>query len=137
MEREVARHMGVLKRAFESGVLDENCVENGDETHFVINLEYGRTLGAIGETEIRYADVVSGGVGMTMFVRVSGGARAQLQPCFMVFQASGTYPIREVEDSIPGVSYRVGKKGWMDRKVMAEYFSECRSILAPHGREEA
>jgi DDE superfamily endonuclease len=128
MEREIARHMGVLKRDFESGVLDENCVETGDETHFVINLDNDRTVGAIGETEIRYANVVSGGGGKTMFVRVSGGARAQLRPCFMVFQSPGAYLIRGVEDNIPGVSYRGGNKGWMDRKVMAEYFSERRAI---------
>jgi DDE superfamily endonuclease len=128
MERDVARYMGMLKRDFEAGVLDENCVENGDETHFVVNMDNGRTVGAIGDSEIRYADVVSGGIGITMYVRVSGGARAQLQPSFLVFQSDGTYPIRGLEDNIPGVSYRVGKKGWMDRKVMAEYFGEHRAI---------
>jgi hypothetical protein len=68
MEREVARHMGVLMRDFENGVLDENCVENGDESHFVINLESGQTLGSIDDNKIRYADVISGGVGTTMCV---------------------------------------------------------------------
>jgi hypothetical protein len=87
MKREEARHLGVLKRDFESGALDENCVENGDETHFVINLDNGRILGAFDETEIRYTDVVSGGIGMTMLVRVAGGARAQLQPCFLCYSS--------------------------------------------------
>jgi hypothetical protein len=64
---------------------------------------------------------------MTMFVRVSGGAKYQLQPAFIVFQSPGKYPIRGVDDNVPGASYRVGRKGWMDRHVMAEYLSEKRA----------
>jgi hypothetical protein len=65
---------------------------------------------------------------MTMFVRLSGGARSQLQPAFMVFQSAGSYPRRRVDDNMPGVAYRVGKRGWMDRRVLAEYFGESRAI---------
>jgi hypothetical protein len=111
----------------ESGELDENFVENGDETHFVLNMYSGKTLADINEKSIKYADIVSGGVGMTMFVRLSGGARSQLQPAFMVFQSAGSYPIRD-DDNVPGVAYRVGKRGWMDRRVLAEYFQESRYI---------
>jgi hypothetical protein len=39
MERAASRHMRQLKREFESGELDENFVENGDETHFVMNMD--------------------------------------------------------------------------------------------------
>jgi hypothetical protein len=73
MKRALSTHMG--QREFESGELDENFVENGDETHFVMNMDNGKTLAAINEMSIKYADVVSGGVGMTMYVRLSGGAR--------------------------------------------------------------
>jgi hypothetical protein len=45
-------------------------------------------------------------------------------PGFVFFQSAGAYPITGVEDTVPGVSYRVGLKGWMDRKVMAECFGE-------------
>jgi hypothetical protein len=62
MERTVAKNLGVLKRDFESGVLDENVVENGDETHFLINMDNGRTMTGIGDRDIRYVDVVSGGM---------------------------------------------------------------------------
>jgi hypothetical protein len=73
----------------ESGELDENFVENGDETYFVMNMDNGKTLAAINEKSA-YADVVSGGVRMKMLVRLSGGARSQLQPAFMVFQSAGS-----------------------------------------------
>jgi hypothetical protein len=33
----------------ESGELDQNFVENGDETHFVMNMDDGKTLAAINE----------------------------------------------------------------------------------------
>jgi DDE superfamily endonuclease len=112
----------------ESGELDENFVGNGDETHVVMNMDNGKTLAAINEKSIKYADVVSGGVGMTMFVRLSGGARSQLQPAFTVFQSAGSYPIRGVDDNVPGVAYSVGKRGWMDRRVLAEYFGESHAI---------
>ncbi|RLN44471.1 hypothetical protein BBJ28_00018722, partial [Nothophytophthora sp. Chile5] len=71
IEQEVACHLGELKWGFESGTLDENTMENIDETHFVIDFDNGKTLGFSGEKKIKYADVVSGGEGMTMVVRIS------------------------------------------------------------------
>jgi hypothetical protein len=35
--------------------------ENADETHFVVNMDNGRTQGMIGDGDVKYADVVSGG----------------------------------------------------------------------------
>lgn len=34
IEKSVAFHLGELKRGFESGLLNENRIENADETHF-------------------------------------------------------------------------------------------------------
>ena len=45
---------------FEDGTLDQNRIMNFDETHFIINMDRGRTLGFVGEESISYADVVSG-----------------------------------------------------------------------------
>ncbi|KAL3676321.1 hypothetical protein R1sor_026269 [Riccia sorocarpa] len=46
------------KRALhQSGRLDENLVENIDETHFLINMDNGRTLGFRGDTQVKYANV--------------------------------------------------------------------------------
>jgi hypothetical protein len=56
----VAYHIGELQRQFEAGMLDEQLLQNADETHFVINMDNGRALGFRGEEVIKYADVVSG-----------------------------------------------------------------------------
>lgn len=37
MEQEVAYHLGVVKREFDAGTLDEDVVENVDESHFLVN----------------------------------------------------------------------------------------------------
>ena len=87
-EKEVAFHLGTLKREFETGTIDENDVENADETHFMINMDNGRTLSFSGESEVKYADVVSGGDSVTMMVRLSGGRVAIVQNTFMVFKNS-------------------------------------------------
>ncbi len=46
IEKEVQFHLGELKRGFESGQLNENQIENAGETHFVFNMDNGRTVGA-------------------------------------------------------------------------------------------
>ena len=68
IEKTVAYHLGELRRGFESGDLNEDLLCNMDETHFVNNCDNGHTLGFCGDTEVKYADVVSGGIGMTMIV---------------------------------------------------------------------
>ena len=76
--KEVAFHRGTLKRDFETGAIDENDVDNVDETHFMINMDNERTLGFSGESEVKYADVVSGGEGVTMMVHLNGGRDARV-----------------------------------------------------------
>jgi hypothetical protein len=66
--------LGVLQKGFQIGIFDENLIKNIDETHFVINMDNGRTLEFQENTTVKYADVVSGGDSMTMVVRISGGA---------------------------------------------------------------
>ena len=58
-------------------------MENFDETHFVINMDNGRTLGFKGDTDVKYADVTSGGEAMTMVVRLN--VRGIENP-FMIFK---------------------------------------------------
>ena len=102
----------MLAREFRSYERKEDDVENADEMHFVIDMENGRTLGFSGQEEVKYADAVSGGEGMTMVVRISGGCDAKMEAPFMVFKnANRSYPIRGVPDDICGVSYRSGPKG--------------------------
>lgn len=70
IEKEVAYDFGVMKTAFESGELDEDMMENVDETHFVVNMDNGRTLEFVGCGDVKHADVSSGGQGMTMIYSV-------------------------------------------------------------------
>lgn len=128
IEMHTAYHLGVLHRGFQTGDFDENLMENLDETHFTVNMDNGRTLGFRGDTSVKYADVVAGGEAMTMVVRISGGRRSSLEAPMIIFtNKNRNYPIRGVEDSIPGVSYRTGPKGWMDQSIFSQYFMEPRA----------
>ena len=69
----VAYHLNVLHRGFETGVFDEDLMENVDEIYFVVNLDNGRTLGFRDDTSVKYAKVVSRGDSMTMIIRILGG----------------------------------------------------------------
>jgi hypothetical protein len=48
--------LGVLQKGFQIGIFDENLIENIDETHFIINMDNGRTLGFRGDTTVKYAN---------------------------------------------------------------------------------
>lgn len=129
LEKEIAYHLGCLKRGFESGELDENLIENADETHFVINMDNGKALGFIGDESISYADVLSGGDPMTMMVTLTGGPRAAIQPLF--FKKKCCKVLSNQGSSIqcpPGVSYISSPKGWMDSKVWYDWLSEPRAM---------
>ena len=129
IERATTYHLGVLQRSFESVVFDDNLMENVDETHFVVNLDNGRTLGFRGDTTIKYAEVVSGGDLMTMVIRILVGRRSMIEAPMLIFMNSGSnYPIRGLEDNIPEVCYRTGLKGWMDQTLFAEFFAKPRAF---------
>ena len=115
IERSIAFHLGELKRGFESGQLHEDECENADETHFVFNMDNGKTLAFIGDKEVKYADVVSGGEPITMMVRITGGKNSMICPPMLIFKNQNrSYPIRGVADNVPGVCYRSSPRGWMD-----------------------
>ena len=66
--------------------MDEAYVESLDETHFIVNVDNGKTLGIRGDGNVKYADVASGGVGMNMVVRICGRKFARLEPALMIFK---------------------------------------------------
>jgi hypothetical protein len=71
--------------------------------------------------------VVSGGIGMAMFVRNSGGNNAYIEPPFMILQnLSDAQSYRWYS----GCLLQDGPKRWTDRRVMAEMFREPRAIRA-------
>jgi hypothetical protein len=105
-------------------------ITSPDGTHFVINVDNGRTLGFSGEKSVRYQGVVSGGQGMTMMVRISDGKGAIVWQPFLVFQnVSRSYPMKGLPGDVPGVAFRTQPKGWVDGKVFAEYFNESRMFM--------
>jgi hypothetical protein len=56
---------------------------------------------------VTYVDVVSGGDSMTMVVRISGGRRSLIEAPMLIFMnGNNRYPIRRLDNNIPGVSYR-------------------------------
>ena len=131
-------HLGVLQRGFRSGIFDENLMENVDKTHFVVNLDNGRTLGFRGNTTVKYAKVVYGGESMRMVIRISGGRRSMIEAPILIFTNLGSnYPIRGLEDIILVVCYRTGPKGWMDQALFAEFFVDPRAFHVDiHGRRK-
>lgn len=69
----IAFPLGKLRHDFVSGALIEHKLENADETQFVVSLDNGRTFGFCGENDGKYSDVISQGMGMKMFVRLTRG----------------------------------------------------------------
>eukprot|EP00171_Calliarthron_tuberculosum_P006701 IDg6701t1 len=47
--KQISYHLGQLKRGFDEGTLVDELVENLDETHFIFNMDYCRTLGFYGK----------------------------------------------------------------------------------------
>ena len=138
VQKTIAFHLGQSHQGFASGELDKNLIENMDETHFVVNVDNGRTLGVRGDNGMKYADIVPGGEGMTMIVRIMGGPSALIQALMMLFtNINRSYLIMQVPDNIPGVCYRLGPKGWNDKTVFPLWFSEpCAYQSDPYGREK-
>ena len=64
-------HLGCVKRLFDLHDLDENFVNNIDETHFLVNMDNGITITTKVIKNVKYADVVSGGDVMTLVVRIT------------------------------------------------------------------
>ena len=127
IDRSAVRHLGRMKRAFDSGELNEDLVFNMDETHFVVNMDDKKTLALKGDTEIKYADVVSGDEGISMVLRMSGGEHSRLTCPMLIFKnKSRSYPIRNVPDDVPGVTYRSAPKGFMDRLLFTQWLQEPR-----------
>lgn len=136
IDRQVAFHIGQLSRDLKSGLLREEDIFNSDETHFIIHLHNNRTLSKRGDTEIKYADVVSGDDGMTMMVTLGGGCDGHMGVPMIIFKnAFRSYPIRGLCDDIPGVTYRSTPKGFMDSALFFNWLNERRIFNPlPNGR---
>lgn len=125
----VAAQIGTMSALLTSGQVSQGDIENAYETHFIINVDNGKTLGFSGSGEVRYADVVSGGEGFPMVFRLSGGEYSLIQPPILVFaNKNRNYPIRGTPDNVDGVSYRSGQKGRMETSLIPQWITEPRVI---------
>ena len=71
-----------------------------------------------GDTEVKYSDVVSGDMGMTMMVMLGCGSKPRFEIPMIIFQNDRcAHPIHDVLDNIPGVCYLSGPKGLVDTRV--------------------
>ena len=106
-ERNLSYHLECLQRLFESNLLDENIVENLDETHFIFNMDNGKTLGYRGSIKVNYAGVVSDCDGFNMVLRLRGIVGAKLIEPFLIFKnRDRNYPMANLSENIEGISYR-------------------------------
>lgn len=80
-------HLGQKRRPFFRIELQDEDVQNADETHFVMNVDNGRTLDFKGDEFVKSGDVVSGREGMTPVVRLSGGRHARTEPDLSCFKS--------------------------------------------------
>lgn len=129
IENGVAKFLGQIERRLRNKDIEENYICHEDETHFIFNLDNGRTLGFAGESKVKCADAISGSEEMTMVFQITGFRDASISLPLMIFiNNDRSYPIRGLLDEISGVSYRIGPKGWMYRISMTKWLEEHRVI---------
>lgn len=92
-------------------------------------MDNGCRLGFQGYEVVTWADVISGGDGINLVVRIPQGRYAQIEPGFLVFENKDrNYLIRGVTVSVPGVAYRTGPKGWMECVILPLWIREKRVL---------
>ena len=106
-------------------------MKNVNETHFVININNGHTLGFKQDTIVKYAKAISNEDSITMVIRIFQGQRSIIKTPMMIFtNTNSTYLIHGLEDNIHGVCYRIEPKGWMDYALFSKFFTNSRSFQA-------
>lgn len=136
-ERSMAYHLRQLKRAFLNGDIDGNCVENADKTHFVFSINNCKALGFVGDSQVRYADLVSGGWSITVMVRKTERQRAAAQAPMLVFKnMPHSYQLCGVPDSVLGLLYLSSPKAWMDGAIWSDWLQEPRALSPLPNRKQ-
>ena len=137
LEKSIPFHLGQIARSFSNGEINEDEVENMDETHFVFDLDNRKCLSFRGDQSVNYMGVVSGAEGMTVVLRVTGGVNSRIASPFFIFKSRAeSYPIAGSPDNNPRVSYRTQRNGWMDGKRFVQWLKEGRAIPSlPNNRD--
>lgn len=120
--KDVACLLCLIARKWRSGALQDNNVENGDKTHFVINMNKGRTFGFIAEEKGKWVEIPPGGMGWKIVVRTSDARDVRIKNSFLDFKNKDhNYPIRRVSNNVVGVPLHTGPKGRMGSAFMAQW----------------
>lgn len=83
--------------------MQEEGVFNADETHFQIDKKNEHKFDMRGDENIIFADFVSGEEGMKMMLLLGGRACAEMGlPMMILKNASLSYPLRSISDTVPG-----------------------------------
>jgi hypothetical protein len=123
LEKELAYHLGQLKAGFENGEFDPNNCYNVDETHFILDMRSGQIFVPKGEKDVKIMEVVSGSEGFTVVMTLKGGVDAKVMNLFVIFRnQDSSYPIQNVPDNVPHVTYRSNPTAFMNTKLFDEVF---------------
>lgn len=103
----------------QSDALLEENIENSDENYFSDRIGQRKTFRFCGDEKFKNEDIISGEERMELFLRISGGPRTLVEVPFKVFKNMfSSYPIQGALDTVPGVCYQTGPKGWVERQIM-------------------
>lgn len=101
-------------------------------------MDNGKPLGIMGDNNVKSADFVSGDDPFTIMEPISSGNEADIQLPMLIFNnATRYYPIRGVEENIPGVCNLSSPKGLMDSNKWLSCISVTGSInILPENRQQ-
>lgn len=126
----VEAHLVTLCSLFQNGMNDAD-VNNAGKTHLIINADNGCTLGFAGQTEVRYANVISGEEWFKMMVPLSGEENGRIETNFNVFSNKD----RNGPIVVPNVANWSGPKHWIHTLIMSPCLMKNRMIKKlPIGR---
>lgn len=123
-DRQDASHIGQLSCDLKSGLLKKEEIFNSDETSFILHLHNKQTLSKNGGTEMKYANLVSGDDSMTLMIALGGGCGCHIKVPMIIFEnVFRSYPIRELCDDIPSVTYSSTSKRFMDYALFFDWLN--------------
>jgi hypothetical protein len=94
-----------------------------EETHFVLDMRKGDIFVPKGVKDVKLIDIVSGSEGFTVVMTLKGGYDAKIMNVFVIFKNdNSSYPIQNVPDNVPNVTYRSNPTAFMNQKVFQQFF---------------
>ncbi|POM60020.1 hypothetical protein PHPALM_31168 [Phytophthora palmivora] len=120
----VGTHLGELKRLFDDNLIDPSRLCNMEESHFVIDLDDGRTLDFRGVKHVKCCSIVSGTDVFNLpwgqeFTKNLGGANSRIICPMLIFRnKNSNYPIQGLPDNINGVAYRSSPTAFINNSIM-------------------